>query len=60
LIVRLLQSDVGEGQLIISACDEKLLQLARQKSHPSGERAVFYRFDAMVPEGPLVAKVSLK
>ena len=59
LIVGLLESDVGKRQFIISTCDEKLLQLARQKFRHLGERAVFYRFDAIGPEGPLVEKVSL-
>ena len=59
LIVGLLDSDFGKRQFIISTCDEKLLQLARQKFHHLGERAVFYRFDAIGNEGPLVEKVSL-
>jgi DNA repair protein SbcC/Rad50 len=59
LIVGLLESDVGKRQFIISTCDEKLLQLARQKFHHLGERAVFYRFDAIGPEGPVVEKLNL-
>jgi exonuclease SbcC len=59
LIVGLLESDVGKRQFIISTCDEKLLQLARQKFHHLGERAVFHRFDAIGSEGPLVKKISL-
>jgi exonuclease SbcC len=59
LIVGLLESDVGKRQFIISTCDEKLLQLARQKFHHLGERAVFYRFDAIGPEGPVVEKIGL-
>jgi DNA repair protein SbcC/Rad50 len=59
LIVGLLESDVGKRQFIISTCDEKLLQLARQKFRHLGENAVFYRFDAIGPEGPVVEKISL-
>jgi DNA repair protein SbcC/Rad50 len=58
LIVGLLESDVGKRQFIISTCDEKLLQLARQKFRHLGEKAVFYRFDAIGPEGPVVEKIS--
>jgi exonuclease SbcC len=57
LIVGLLESDVGKRQFIISTCDEKLLQLARQKFRHLGEQAVFYRFDAIGPEGPVVEKI---
>lgn len=58
LIVGLLDSDFGRRQFIISTCDEKLLQLARQKFRHLGERAEFYRFDAIGPEGPVVEKIS--
>src|SRR6202040_2983224 len=57
LIVGLLESDFGKRQFIISTCDEKLLKLARQKFRHLGERAVFYRFDAIGPEGPAVENV---
>ncbi len=57
LIVGLLESDVGKRQFIISTCDEKLLQLARQKFRHLGEKAAFYRFDAIGPEGPVVEKI---
>ena len=40
LIVGLLDSDYGKRQFIISTCDEKLLQLARQKFRHLGERGV--------------------
>ena len=58
LIVGLLESDAGKRQFIISTCDEKLLQLARQKFRHLGEKAAFYRFDAIGPDGPLVEKIS--
>jgi exonuclease SbcC len=57
LIVGLLESDAGKRQFIISTCDEKLLQLARQKFRHLGDKATFYRFDAIGPEGPLVERI---
>lgn len=54
LIVGLLESDFGKRQFIISTCDEKLLQLARQKFRHLGENAKFYRFGAIGSEGPTV------
>jgi exonuclease SbcC len=59
LIVGLIESDFGKRQFIISTCDEKLLLLARQKFRHLGERAAFYRFGAIGPDGPLFEKVSL-
>lgn len=58
LIVGLLDSDFGKRQFIISTCDEKLLQLAQQKFRHLGDRALFYRFDAIGPEGPVVEAIS--
>jgi len=57
LIVGLLDSDYGKRQFIISTCDEKLFQLARQKFRHLGGRAIFYRFEAISPEGPSVRRV---
>lgn len=57
LIVGLLESEVGRRQFIISTCDEKLLQLARQKFSHFGDRARFYRFSAISAEGPVVDEV---
>ncbi len=57
LIVGLLESERGRLQFIISTCDEKLLQLARQKFRHLGERARFYRFSAIGAEGPVVEPV---
>jgi prefoldin subunit 5 len=59
LVVGLLESDFGRRQFIISTCDEKLLQLARQKFRHLGDKAAFYRFDAIGPEGPSVEKVTV-
>ena len=54
LIVGLLESDSDQRQFIISTCDEKFLQLARQKFRHLGERAQFYAFSAIGAEGPVV------
>lgn len=54
LIVGLLESEVEQRQFIVSTCDEKLLQLARQKFRHLGERAKFYRFTSIGAEGPSV------
>jgi DNA repair protein SbcC/Rad50 len=58
LIVGLLESDLGRIQFIISTCDEKLLQLARQKFRHLGEGAKFYRFSAISEEGPVVDEIT--
>lgn len=58
LIVGLLESDFGKRQFIISTCDEKLLQLARQKFRHLGERAKFYRFSAISADGPVVNEIA--
>jgi exonuclease SbcC len=58
LIIGLLESDSCKRQFIISTCDEKLLQLALQKFGHLGDRAVFYRFDAIGSNGPIVEKIS--
>ncbi len=58
LIVGLLESDLGKLQFIISTCDEKLLQLARQKFRHMGESAKFYRFSAIGAEGPVVDEIA--
>jgi exonuclease SbcC len=57
LIVGLLDSDFGKRQFIISTCDEKLFKLARQKFRHLGERATFYRFVAIGPDGPIVEQM---
>ena len=59
LIVGLLESEVGKRQFIISTCDERLLQLARQKFRHLGERAIFYRFDAIGSDGPVVERITI-
>ena len=59
LILGLLKSDHGKRQFVISTCDEKLLQLALQKFNHLGNRAVFYRFEAMCADGPVVTKLEV-
>lgn len=60
LIVGLLESDSGKRQFIVSTCDEKLLQLAMQKFSHLGDRAIFYRFEAIGPDGPIVDKINVQ
>ena len=55
LIVGLLETE--NRQFIISTCDEKLFQLARQKFRHLGERAQFYRFEAISSDGPIITEV---
>lgn len=54
LVVGLLESEVKKRQFIISTCDEKLLQLARQKFRHLGNRAKFYLFTSIGAEGPTI------
>lgn len=58
LVVGLLESEVKKRQFIISTCDEKLLQLARQKFRHLDERAKFYRFTAIGSDGPTVNELA--
>lgn len=57
LISGLQSSPEGDRQFVISTCDEKLLQLARQKFRHLGEAAKFYRFSAIGVDGPMVAEL---
>ena len=54
LLVGLLESGVEQRQFIISTCDEKLLQLARQKFRHLGDRAKYYRFTSIGADGPSI------
>jgi exonuclease SbcC len=58
LVLGLQSSPEGERQFVISTCDEKLLQLARQKFRHMGAAARFYRFQAIGTEGPMVSEIS--
>lgn len=59
LILGLQNSPEGARQFVISTCDEKLLQLARQKFKHMGDDAKFYRFSAIGAEGPMVNEISV-
>jgi exonuclease SbcC len=58
LVVGLLGSGSGDHQFVISTCDEKLLQLARQKFRHFDNRAKFYLFSALGAEGPVVEEIT--
>jgi exonuclease SbcC len=57
LISGLQRSSDGDRQFVISTCDEKFLQLARQKFRYLGNAAKFYRFSAIGANGPMVAEI---
>ena len=57
LLVGLLESESGQRQFVISTCDEKLLELARQKFRHLGQRAKYYEFSAIGPGGPVVREI---
>ncbi len=57
LIAGLQTSPDGARQFVISTCDEKLLQLARQKFRHLGDEAKFYRFQAIGSGGPMVSQL---
>ncbi|MBN9662515.1 MAG: SMC family ATPase [Acidobacteria bacterium] len=52
LVVGLLVPSPWKRQFVISTCDEKFLQLARQKFRHLGNRAAFYRFSSIGVDGP--------
>ncbi len=49
--------ELGNRQFIISTCDDKFFQLARQKFRYLGERAQFYRFIAISSDGPIISEL---
>ena len=57
LIAGLVDSESGGHQFIISTCDEKFFQLARQRFRHLQERATFYMFSAIDENGPIVEVV---
>lgn len=57
LVSGLQSSPEGARQFVISTCDEKLLQLARQKFRHLGTAARFYRFSAIGANGPMVSEI---
>ena len=58
LISGLLESADGGKQFIISTCDDRLLDLARQKFRALGDRAKFYQFTAIGSDGPVVSELN--
>jgi exonuclease SbcC len=58
LIVGLLESGSGQRQFVMSTCDERFLQLARQKFRHLGVRARFYVFSAISADGPVVEEIA--
>ena len=58
LLAGLLRSETSKRQFIISTCEERLLQLARQKFRHLGERAKFFRFTAIGADGPTIEEAS--
>jgi exonuclease SbcC len=58
LIVGLLESGSEHRQFVLSTCDERFLQLARQKFRHLRDRAKFYGFTAIGPDGPVVQDIS--
>lgn len=57
LVSGLQSSNDGQRQFVISTCDEKLLQLARQKFRHLEGAAKFYRFSAIGADGPMVSEI---
>lgn len=57
LISGLLGSTDGARQFIVSTCDDRFLELARQKFRTFGDRAKFYEFRALGNDGPVVAEL---
>lgn len=54
LVSGLVESEPEGRQFIVSTCDEKFLQLARQKFGHLEDRAAFYTFSAIDENGPAV------
>jgi exonuclease SbcC len=58
LIAGLLENADGGKQFIISTCDDRFLELARQKFRAVGDRARFYQFTAIGSDGPVVSELN--
>ena len=54
LVRGLLESGPGAQQFVISSCDEKFFELAREKFRYMGDAAIFYRLTGIGEEGPEV------
>ncbi len=57
LLIGLLNTNIGKRQFVISTCDEKLLQLALRKFRHFGDKAKFYRFEAIGNDGPVIKEI---
>lgn len=57
LIVGFVESEPGKRQFVISTCDERFLQLARQKFRRLGNRSAFYKFSAIGADGPVIEQI---
>lgn len=57
LIDGLLDSGFHGRQVILSTCDERFFQLARQKFASVSDRAKFYKFVALTSDGPVIERV---
>ena len=58
LVSGLIELESEGRQFIVSTCDEKFLQVARQKFRHLGDRAAFYTFSAIDDKGPLIDLLS--
>jgi len=58
LLVGLLDAQSGPRQFIISTCDDRLFQLARQKFQYLGPRAAFYTITSSGKDGPQIESVA--
>lgn len=58
LLVGFLDARSGPRQFIISTCDDRLFQLARQKFRHLGSRAAFYTFTSSGKDGPQIEAVT--
>ncbi len=57
LVVGLLEAGSGPRQFILSTCDDRVFQLARQKFRHLGSRAAFYAFLSCGEDGPEIESV---
>lgn len=54
LVAGLIESNPGRHQFVISTCDERMLQIARQKFRHLPGGATFYRFLGIGGDGPMI------
>jgi len=54
LISGLLRTGLRDRQFVVSTCDERLFELARQRFQHLGERAKLFRFVSIGSEGPVI------